>query len=380
MNPEVAAKIAASVFAELGGTQVDPPSLMPALFPLELSGEAVRARLCIFADTGGQEQALRPDLTLPVARAEAEARGAGASGETLRRYNARAFRLPSVPGEPMEFTQIGFERFGAEVSPRADADVFGEVHRAAIASGAEIDSAWFGDLAVFPAFVDALSLAPGLADALKRAFRQQGGVRALLSGGPGAGAARGNRLAAQLKGASSRDAETMVTDMLDLSGVTLVGERSVGEIADRLMAKAAEAEAGGVPEEAAALLSDVLAVEAAPVEAVETLSRLAAGKGVEDAVGDTLDMLSKRMEAILADAPVLAEVARFGTPFGRRFNYYDGFLFELFGPGSAPSRPFGAGGRYDGLIGRLSQGRVEVSAVGGVVRPDRLAQAAGGGT
>lgn len=378
MSPEAAAENAASVFAELGGTQVDPPSLMPALFPLELSGEAVRARLCIFSDAGGQEQALRPDLTLPVALAEAELRAAGERGETLRRYNARAFRLPSVPGEPMEFTQIGFERFGAEVSYKTDAEVFGEVHRAALASGAEIASAWFGDLAVFPAFVDALSLAPGLADALKRAFRQQGGVRALLSGEAGGGTARGNRLAAQLRGASRGEAEAMVSDMLDLSGVTLVGERTVGEIADRLMAKAAEAEAGGVPDDAAGLLRGVLAVEAGPVEAVETLARLASERGVEGAVGDTLDILAQRMEAILADAPELAEVARFGTPFGRRFNYYDGFLFELFGPGGAPSRPFGAGGRYDGLIGRLSQGRVEVSAVGGVVRPDRLAQAAGG--
>lgn len=378
MSPEAAAETAASVFAELGGTQVDPPSLMPAHYPLELSGEAVRARLCIFADSSGHEQALRPDLTLPVALAEAESRAAGETGETLRRYSARAFRLPSVAGEPMEFTQIGFERFGAPASPELDAEIFGEVHRAASAAGAKIASAWFGDLAVFPAFVDALPLAPGLAEALKRAFRQQGGVRALLSGETGTGEARGNRLADRLRGASRSDAEAIVRDMLELSGVTLVGDRSAGEIADRLMAKAAQAEAGGVPEDAARLLSNVLAVEAVPEEALETLSRLAREAGLDGKPENPVTNLSKRMETLLAQAPELAGIARFGTPFGRRFNYYDGFLFELFGPSAAPARPFGAGGRYDSLIGRLSQGRVEASAVGGVVRPDRLSRAAGG--
>ena len=59
--------------------------------------------------------------------------------------------------------------------------------------------------------------------------------------------------------------------------------------------------------------------------------------------------------------------------FGRRFNYYDGFLFELFHPGEANGRrPFGAGGRYDTLLARLSDGAVDATAIGGVVRPDRL--------
>ncbi len=378
MTPDKAAQTAADIFAELGGTIADPPSLMPALLPLELSGEAVRARLCIFPDASGYEQALRPDLTLPVAMQEVDLRLAGGVEASVRRYNARAYRLPVVAGEPTEFTQIGFERFAGEVSPEMDASVFSAVHRAAKATRAKVADAWFGDLAVFPAFVDALSLAPGLGEALKRAFRQQGGVRALLAGPSGADDVRGRRLARQLEGASREDAEAMVADMLALSGVTLVGERAIGEIAERLVAKAAGSAAGGVPADAAQLLGDVLAVEAPPLEAIETLSELARRAGVEQALGATLDDLAARMDTILSEAPGLGRVARFGTPFGRRFNYYDGFLFELFGAKAAPTRPLGAGGRYDSLVGKLSQGRVEASGVGGVVRPDRLSLAAGG--
>ena len=61
------------VFEKLGGEFVDPPMVMPAAQPLELSGEAVRARLCVFTGTGGEECALRPDLTLPLAIAQADA-------------------------------------------------------------------------------------------------------------------------------------------------------------------------------------------------------------------------------------------------------------------------------------------------------------------
>jgi ATP phosphoribosyltransferase regulatory subunit len=48
-----------------------PDYVLPADIPLELSGEAVRARLCVFTDNRGAEMAMRPDLTLPVAQREA---------------------------------------------------------------------------------------------------------------------------------------------------------------------------------------------------------------------------------------------------------------------------------------------------------------------
>ena len=77
------------IFARLGGELTDPPITLPASQPLELSGEAVRARLCVFMNESGQEYALRPDLTLPVAIAQA---ADGLSGETVKRYSARNSR------------------------------------------------------------------------------------------------------------------------------------------------------------------------------------------------------------------------------------------------------------------------------------------------
>ncbi len=376
MKAEAIAQAASAVFERLGGGVIDPPGLMPALLPLELSGEAVRARLCIFADAYGQEFALRPDLTLPVALAEIEARRAGHTGESLRRYNARAWRLARSAEDPVEFVQIGFERFGAPASAQTDAEAFAAVLDAARVSGVDPDRIRLGDLAIFPAFVDALDLAPETAQAVKRAFRQQGGVQALISGA-GDGDLRGGQLARQLRGADAMDAEAIVMDMLALSGVTPVGERGVDEIAERLAAKGSQAGARAVPQAAGEVLSAVLAIDETPEKAVEALTALARKAGRFAPLEQAIESLKDRLEAISEGGSTLAADARFSAAYGRRFNYYDGFLFELFATGAGEHRPFGAGGRYDGLLGRLSRGEVSSSAVGGVVRPDRLEQAAG---
>ena len=360
-----------SAFEQFGGDLVDPPTLMDASVPLELSGEAVRSRLCIFTNHEGREQALRPDLTLPVAKQEAERRAGGGNGEQRYRYNARAYRLPSAPGQPLEFTQIGAERFGGPSSAEADADMFALVAQAAEASGVTTGTAWFGDLAVFPAFVDALGLAETTAAALKRAFRQAGGVSALLNGET----ANSNAgLAARLIGASREEAEAVVRDVLGVSGIEPVGTRTLEEIVSGLMAKAASASAGGIPDEARQILKSVLAVEARPEAVCDTLSEIAAKAGLSSAAG-AIGKVQERFDLIIKAAPNFLETAKFGTPFGRRFNYYVGFVFELFTPGASASEPFASGGRYDSLIDKLSGGDVNATGIGGVIRPDRMGDA-----
>ncbi|MCI4644685.1 MAG: ATP phosphoribosyltransferase regulatory subunit [Hyphomonadaceae bacterium] len=356
------------IFAKLGGELVDPPILMPAAQPLELSGEAVRARLCVFTDANGEECALRPDLTLPLALAQA---GAGTADETIKRYAARAFRLPSVPGDPMEFTQIGFERYGAPATADVDAESFALVCEAAASAGITDSMLRMGDLAVFPAFVDALTLPEGLADALKRAFRQAGGVSALLSGAhkpPASG------LSARLKGASLTEARDIVAEIFALAGTQMQGARSLDDIVEGLLAQAAEEEDEEAPALARQTLEAVMAVECAPENAADALLAIARQAGI-DGVDPVLERLSARVAGMARLAPDFLKSARFGTPFGRRFNYYDGFVFELIAQDGDPRRPFGSGGRYDGLIRDLSGGTMDMTAIGGVVRPDRLAEA-----
>ena len=353
---------------QLGGKAIDPPTLMDASIPLELSGEAVRTRLCIFTDHEGRERALRPDLTLPVAKLEAERLQSGGSGEQRYCYNARAYRLPSEPGLPMEFTQIGTEVFGGPSTSHADADLFEVVARAAEAGGVTPGKSWFGDLSIFPAFVDAFDLTPTTADALKRAFRQAGGVTALLTQNLDN---THSALAAQLTGASREEAEAVVRDVLGVSGIQPVGARSLEEIVEGLMAKAASASTGGIPKSAKLTLNKVLSVETDPLQAAAELSDIAKSAELSN-VDEALNTLQVRMDKIAKSSPNYMKNTKFGTPFGRRFNYYDGFVFELFAKEASEAAPYAAGGRYDSLIAKLSGDRVYANGVGGVVRPDRM--------
>lgn len=358
----------AQIFQQAGGILIDPPTLIDASIPLELSGEAVRARLCIFTDANGKEQALRPDLTLPVAKTEAERLAGGGSGEQRYHYDARAYRLPTAPDQPLEFTQIGMEIFGGPSTPEADEELFVRVTEAAEAGGMTSGKTWLGDLAIFPAFVDALGLAEVTTAALKRAFRQAGGVAALLKN---THSKASTGLAARLAGASRADAEAIVKDILGLSGIEPVGTRSLEEIVEGLMAKAAGASAGGIPEDARSVLEDVLAVEAEIEGVTDALSAIAARANL-NSMDAPLEMLQMRIDMIRKSAPKFLSGAKFGTPFGRRFNYYDGFVFEVFADDASETAPFAAGGRYDSLIEKLSGGRVNATGIGGVVRPDRM--------
>ncbi len=371
MLDELAAAARGS-FEALGGDLVDPPLVLPASLPLELSGEAVRSRLCVLADPGpdGVELALRPDLTLAVCQQEAERRRSGGGGEAVRRYAARAFRAPIVEGDPLEFIQVGFERFGAPRTPDVDAKAFGAVHAAAAAAGASIDRIWCGDLSLFPAVVDAMNLSSTTAENLKRAFRRAGRVTSSLSDASRPRAA----FLSKLGDLNPAEAEAFVTGMLSFAGVRDLGARRLDEVAERLLAQARDA-SDPPPPEAQRILDEILAIETPLEAAADTLAEVL-NRADLSTLAPRLETLARSADAVTAAAN--GAEAWFGTPFGRRFNYYDGFVFEMFGPGAGALEPLAAGGRYDLLIGHLSGGAVETTAIGGVVRPDRIAAARGG--
>ncbi|HVY89996.1 MAG TPA: ATP phosphoribosyltransferase regulatory subunit, partial [Hyphomonadaceae bacterium] len=141
--------------AKAGGTRVDPPTLMPAETILELSGEVVRGRLCIFTDAAGRELCLRPDLTTPIADRVA-------SGDmAVDRYYASGpvYRLPPRGSrESVEHTQVGFEWFGASGSVEEDAEAVAVALEAAQAGGVKAAEVRFGDVAIYRAVINALPL------------------------------------------------------------------------------------------------------------------------------------------------------------------------------------------------------------------------------
>ncbi|KCZ52964.1 ATP phosphoribosyltransferase regulatory subunit [Hyphomonas pacifica] len=368
-------RAARRVFESSGAEPVDPSYILPSDIPLELSGEAVRARLCVFADQRGNEMVMRPDLTLPVAGLEAERLASGVNGPKAYCYAAEAFRLPATPEDPMEFTQVGFERFGRDSSPSEDAEAFALVHEAVQACDIRPVAIATGDLAVFPAFIDALGLPRVTGDLLKSGFRQEGGVRGLIEAAP---APIEDDLLPTLEAKTREEAEAAFRAALEARGIPLIGTRSVAEIIAGLRGRAAAQAAGGVPPEVREIIGALAAVNCTASEAADQLDAIAVRHGLTKA-HEAIDRVARRMELICELLPDVKAICGFRSGFGRRFTYYDGFLFETLGANLTDRQPIATGGRYDGLVAGLSKGRAHATAIGSVIRPDRVLRAKGRG-
>jgi ATP phosphoribosyltransferase regulatory subunit len=363
LSPEAAASLAR--IARVSGVKAEPKTLLHAEVILELSGEAVRSRLCTFTDASGAEHCLRPDLTTPIAQMVA-------TGEApVARYHGAGpvYRLPPRGSDdPVEHLQIGFEWFGNSASPAEDAEALSVALEAAQAGGVTGARVRFGDVAIYRALLSALPLSPQWRDRLRRAFSRRKGPRELLDAAlQQTDMADATRRIGIL---GAEEATRAVEAELSAMGIEAVG-RTPGEIARRLREKATDP----LPEPGvSAVLASYLDLAMPAAESALALEQFANDAGLN--IDAALEIYAERMALIAKLKPPFWADATFSAEAGRRFEYYDGFVFELAHPG-ASDRPVVSGGRYDGLIARLSAGGIEASGIGAAIRADRLGRRAG---
>ena len=362
--PEAALAAMRAPFLEQGATPIETPVLQPLALLLDLAGEAMRPRLFVVQADGIDEACLRPDFTIPVARAHID--GGARSGRYL--YEGKAFRVaPAGSGRAEEFLQIGVESFGLGDPAAADAAMAGVAWRAAAAGGRGDLTLEMGDIGLFREFLEALGLPRPLVVRLDRAFRRPRSLAAELerAQSPAPAAAPASRLAALLAGLPEAEGAKALEELWALAGVQPVGGRAPAEIVHRLAEQAEAAKAPALASADAAKIRAFLAVSEGPAAALAAVARLAKAPGLDRA----LDAWSARLKAMTAAGAPEARM-RFSPAFGRSFGYYDGFLFEVRSAALDAERPLAAGGRYDGLMTRLGA-RARTGAVGCMVRPWR---------
>jgi len=356
-------------YERAGYVRVAPAILQPAEPFLDLSGEDIRRRMFLTTAPGGDEFCLRPDLTIPVSRdylASAEAgKPAGFS------YLGPIFRHRS--GEPGEFLQAGIESFGRADKAAADAEMLALGLEATGHYGLPSPDIQLGDVALFAGLIAALELAPAWKRRLIKDFNRKANLAQdldrLTLGGNAARPEYQGVLAA-LAGSDPKGAHALVTDLLSIAGISAVGGRSVAEIADRFLEQSAMGASAKLPREVRTLIERFLAIKGDPDEAAVELRALAAEGGMMAAMDPALDLFESRT-GFLAAQGVDVKRVRFSTAFGRGFDYYTGFVFELTDP-ARTGDPLVAGGRYDGLLTRLGAGE-PIPAVGFSVWIERLA-------
>jgi len=148
-----------------------------------------------------------------------------------------------------------------------------------------------------------------------------------------------------------------------------VGGRSVGEIADRFLEQSALGTSAKLPRDVRALIERFLSIAGDPDEAAHELRALAGESNMASALAPAIDLFESRT-GFLATRGIDLKRVRLSTAFGRGFDYYTGFVFELTDP-TRTGDPLVAGGRYDGLFSRLGSSE-PIPAVGFAVWIERL--------
>jgi ATP phosphoribosyltransferase regulatory subunit len=175
-------------------------------------------------------------------------------------------------------------------------------------------------------------------------------------------------LAGQLDPADPAGAEALVLEHLDKAGHELIGTRSAAEIAQRLLAEAADLREKPLPAATAQLIEAYVAVKAPARAAVEKLAQLARGHRIDLSAG--LDAFTRRLDLIEQAGVPIAD-AEFSAEFGRNLEYYTGFVFEILSPALGPKSPVAGGGRYDSLLAEAGA-PAQVPAVGASIHTERL--------
>jgi ATP phosphoribosyltransferase regulatory subunit len=370
VRADARAQALVAAFERAGYVRVEPAILQPAEPFLDLSGEDIRSRMFLTTDSQGREFCLRPDFTIPVSRDYLASKEAGRAVGLS--YLGPLFRDRAQ--HPAEFLQAGVESFGRTDTAAADAETIALGLEAAQHYGLPAPDIRLGDVGLFSALVEALDLAPAWKRRLVKDFNRKADLAQdleRLTLGAGNGKSDYQGVLAALAGSEPKAARALVTDLLSIAGITAVGGRSVGEIADRFLEQAALGASASLPADKRALVERFLGIAGNPDEAAAELRSLA--KDIGSALAPALDLFENRT-GFLAARGIDVRHIRFASAFGRGLDYYTGLVFELHDP--KVNGPLVAGGRYDGLLSRLGAAQ-PIPAVGFSAWIERLERAGG---
>jgi ATP phosphoribosyltransferase regulatory subunit len=351
-----------ALLSEAGYAFVEPPVVHPASVFVELAGEDLRRQLFLTTAPDGSELALRPDYTIPVCLQHL------AAGPAKRRasyaYLGPVFRLKA--GTSGEAVQAGVESLGRTDRVAADADVLKLAFAAAALLGVKRPSVTVGDSSLFATLLDELDLNAPWQRRLERAFGDTAKLKAFIARSNGKVKPAHH---SDLQGATAAQVKAAVEERFAATGLGQAGGRTSSEIAERFIEKAAIAE--GVKPRVAAALTSFLAIRGTPADALAKLRALAKREKID--FGKALDRFEKRNDAFAAHGIDLDRLT-FAADFGRRLDYYTGFVFEFRRTRTAKEAIVG-GGRYDKMTAHIGAGKEAVPAVGFAIWLDRIGAA-----
>lgn len=344
-----------AAFAARGAVVTDADVLQPAAILLDLYGEDIRARAFTTPDPLRGELMLRPDFTVPIVQ-----RHMSQGVEPARyTYAGKVFRKQERDERRLtEYVQVGFEVFDGQDPAAADAEVFCALND--LLAGVPVTPAT-GDIGILRAAVLGLHTTDRRKAALLRHLWRPRRFKALL-----------DRFGGRVPPLANRTALLALSDpMADLP--PLLGLRTQDEIARRISALREDAAAAPISATELELIEYLLGIRETMPHALTALRDLSVDL---PSIAGAVAGLTRRVEALAARG-IAVDVLPFEAAYGRTsMEYYDGFVFGFYAANHPELPPLATGGRYDALTVVLGNG-TGVPAVGGVIRPDLVAQVEG---
>ncbi len=338
----------------------DPAILQPASVFLDLSGEDMRGRLLLTSDGPG-EFCLRPEFTIPLSLAYLASPEAGRPAA----YCAYGPVFRAVTGKKPEFIQAGLENFGRADREAADAEIL------ALALEAAGPGPWkvrIGDAALLAALLQRLELPAAWMRRIRSGLAKGKKIDEILA--PVAASGDHSGVLAALDGADKAGARALVEDLLKIAGISALGGRTPGEIAERFLEQAELRASAGLDAARRGLLEQFFAISGQPDRASTQLRGLFAAAGLDLAA--EMEFFDRRLN-FLAARGIDLDGIEFSSGFARNLDYYTGFVFEASKAGQLgePAEPVIGGGRYDRLLATLGA-RQDIPAVGAAIWIERI--------
>jgi ATP phosphoribosyltransferase regulatory subunit len=366
---EKQAGILQKVFDGYGYEMVEPPVIQPADVFLELSGEAIRQQMFVFADMTGNELCLRPEFTIPVCRLYLQRMGSQPAPLKLS-YHGKAFRAQDGKNETAwEFFQAGVESIGDPRREAAECEVLALAVDAVREAGLARFEITVGSLALIWTFFDKLSLPQRWRARLRRHFSKPERFASMLEGlSHGLSDSTGEKRAI-LNRLSCLPEDTrfsVVETMLEEENLTVMGGRSVADVTERLQEQIADLQEAALPASTVRRIEDFLAVKGPLEPALVSLSSHAKVAGAD--IDAEIEMFRRSLEKLSLPGDVSLH---FAADLGRGMDYYTAFVFELRARDGISSRSLISGGRYDRLLQDLGA-PMSLPAVGCAIRTEQL--------
>jgi len=377
-----------ALFTKAGYEPVSPAILQPADILLDCSGEALRARTYVFTDLDGTELCLRPDITVPTARLYME-RHPTVFEEARYCYNGPTFRYSPASSarknkgktvRPREFRQMGLELYAMRDRLAAEAEIFKLTLDGVEQAGLSDYRIKIGDLGLFGAFLDAIDMPDRWRVRLKHHFWRPELFHKLLhelawsSENKSSENKSSENNGEPQKNTPHLDPKDPISAMLVVSrymsknNIPLFGNRTLEEITLRLLEQQLDSDQQRLSGDHVQLIEDYLDINGPPRAAVARINDLTDKAGIS--IDKALRNFEKRLDLFKARGIDLKST-EFSAEFGRDFEYYTGFVFQVEAPDSAQIGPIAGGGRYDKLLQKLGASE-KVKAIGCAIHTERL--------